>query len=61
MTLLKIIIGLSLILTNGYKVEYNHVPTAKSGYLAVYNSGGDCIADDIQPQDLYTVAIEEGL
>ncbi len=48
----RIILIILLLLKNGYTIEYNHIPNFPDGYYTIYFNG-ECVADDIQFEDIY--------
>lgn len=54
--MLKIIIAILMLLSHGYTIEYNHVPTADDGYFTCYDAEGVCVADDLKLSNFVIVA-----
>lgn len=46
--MLKILLSILLLLSHGYVIEYGHVDGAENGYYTLYDSQGECVADDLQ-------------
>ena len=56
--MIKIIISFLLLFSRGYVIQYDHIDGAESGFYTVYNSAGDCVADDIQLSGIVELAEE---
>lgn len=56
--MIRIIISFFLLLSHGYAIKYDHVPTADAGYYEVYDPQGKCIAGDVQLSD-FPAILEE--
>jgi len=57
--MMKIIMAILLLLSHGYTIEYNHIPTAECGYYTCYDADGVCVADDLQLSNFVVVAEDE--